>query len=281
MDGTKMVGLYTAVLYINGGKIGSLLTRRAICMGGPLVDGNDSSIECLLFQAYQKYAQRLGCIYSEIRPILEPVAQAYTAYGYNREDHFNLTIDISRSIEVLYEGLHKERRRNIAQAEKKGLTFRELTSDEEIIAFSEIIKKTYQRKQVPIAYLDIFKYAKVQCGEYIHFFGAFLEDKMVSGQVRLYYKDLVYAWFAGSDEQYFKYRPNDFLTWNVLLWSKEHGYSVFDFGGGGKPNVPYGVRDYKMKYGCEQYNYGRFKSVHKPVLYKIGEIGYSLIHRSK
>lgn len=68
----------------------------------------------------------------------------------------------------------------------------------------------------------------------------------------MYYKDVVYAWYAGSNAEYFNKRPNDFLMWNVLLWSKEKGYKLFDFGGAGKPNIPYGVREYKLKYGGQK-----------------------------
>jgi len=108
----------------------------------------------------------------------------------------------------------------------------------------------------------------------VHFFGAYFEGKMIAGQVRLCYKDLVYAWYSGSDSDYLQKRPNDFLLWNVLLWSKENGYQVFDFGGAGKPGIPYGVRDYKLKYGGELVNNGRFVKTHKPLFMYIGKIVY-------
>ena len=36
------------------------------------------------------------------------------------------------------------------------------------------------------------------------------------------------------------------------------------FGGAGKPDKPYGVRDYKLKFGGQLVNWGRFEKVHKP-----------------
>ena len=99
---------------------------------------------------------------------------------------------------------------------------------------------------------------------------------MVAAQVRLCYRDTVYAWFGGSDENYYHVRPNDFLLWNVLLWSKANNFSIFDFGGAGKPNVPYGVRDYKIKYGGDLVNYGRFEIVHNKILMYIGRLAFKL-----
>ena len=127
----------------------------------------------------------------------------------------------------------------------------------------------------------LFKNARNLMGNEIVFFGTFFEDKMIAGQIRLYYKDLAYAWYAGSDSDYFNKRPNDFLMWNVILWSKEKNHRTFDFGGAGTPNVPYGVRDYKLKFGGELVNYGRYEIVHKKVLMIIGENAYKLWRKFK
>ena len=104
---------------------------------------------------------------------------------------------------------------------------------------------------------------------------------MIAGQVRLCYGTLAYAWFAGSDEDYFKLRPNDFTMWNVIRWAREKGYKEFDFGGGGEPGKPYGVRDYKLKYGCEMYDYGRYMLTHRSVTYWAAATAYNLYHKLK
>jgi hypothetical protein len=72
-------------------------------------------------------------------------------------------------------------------------------------------------------------------------------------------------------------RPNDFLMWNVICWAHRNGYKYFDFGGGGKQGVPYGVRDYKMKYGCEIEDYGRYIYTHRPLAYKAGKLGVKML----
>ena len=62
--------------------------------------------------------------------------------------------------------------------------------------------------------------------------------------------------------------------WNVILWSKENNYKVFDFGGAGKPKIPYGVRDYKLKFGGELVNYGRYEKEHKKILMLLGRLAF-------
>ena len=37
--------------------------------------------------------------------------------------------------------------------------------------------------------------------------------------------------------------------WHTLDWGAEDGYSLNNFGGAGKPDEEYGVRDFKAKFG--------------------------------
>ena len=173
--------------------------------------------------------------------------------------------------------MHKERRRNVSHAQNVGLSWREITEDADVEIAIGLIKQTYKRKRVPLSDLELFKQAKTQLGEYVHWFAAYIDDKMIASQLRLCYNELVYAWYAASDEAYFKQRPNDFLTWNVLCWAHNNGYCTYDFGGG----KPYGVRDYKLKYGCEMYDYGRYLYLHKPFIYKLGEVGVKVLKLKK
>jgi hypothetical protein len=47
--------------------------------------------------------------------------------------------------------------------------------------------------------------------------------------------------------------------------------------GAGKPDIPYGVRDFKMEFGGELVEHGRFLCVRKPLLYWIGELGVKIL----
>lgn len=272
-DKGQLQGLVLADVITNGGKLMKPFTARSIINGGPLVlDGRKEVFDLLM----SEYTKRLPCyvVYSEIRPVYDfkHIEDLLKKSGFGRVGHYNLSLDVSQNEQTLWNGLHKERRRNINHAIKEGLVFREVFEDEEIGQISKLISKTYKRKQVPMSQENIFFQLKDIMGKYTHFFAAYYQDKMIAGQVRLCFGDLVYAWYAGSDEDYFKLRPNDFLMWNVILWSHEKGYSIFDFGGGGEPGVQYGVRDYKLKYGCNLEEYGRFIHKHHPIIYSLGKL---------
>ena len=279
IEDDTIVGILLAQYITNGNTIASWLTARSIITGGPLARNNDPEIIRALLEAYKKQLP-LKTIYSEIRPVYE--MDWMNGFGWTRKGHYNLVMNLEKSEEELWEGMHKERRRNVNQAIKAGLTFRELETDAEIHEVVRLIEQTYQRKHVPISYLSIFDEVQRVMHDYAHFFGCFTaEGQMIAGQIRLCYGDLVYAWFAGSDEAYFKLRPNDFTMWNVIRWAHEQGYKQFDFGGGGEPGVEYGVRDYKLKYGCNMYDFGRYTLAHRPLTLWLGTIAYKLYHKIK
>ena len=301
----KIRGLLMAVIQWNVGEMVRPLTARSIIMGGPLAENNNPEIVRELMQAYQK---RLPAyvIYSEVRPIYEMERvtvnglkdegisglgdegikglkdEGLTVNGeWKRVGHYNLALQVDKSVEELWNGMHKERRRNIGQAQKAGLRFEEVRTEAGRRAIITLLQKTYARKHIPMADESLFAHLTKIMPKHVHFFAAYYEDKMIAGQIRLGYKDLLYAWYAGSDEAYFKMRPNDFLMWHVILWAHEKGYSRFDFGGGGEPGKPYGVRDYKLKYGCEMKDMGRWLCVHRPLAYQLGVIGVNLMRRER
>lgn len=280
----QICGLLLAVIIWNGGTITKALTARSIIIGGPLVRDNDPEVAQRLMEAYRECLPRY-VVYSEIRPVYDVNElmneRVNELTRWKRVGHYNLVMKVEKSEEELWNGMHKERRRNVGQAEKAGLRFAEVTTDEERGQVVDLLHKTYARKHVPMADSSLFAQLTEIMPDYVRFFAAYHEDKMIAGEIRLGYKDLLYAWYAGSDEQYFKMRPNDFLMWNVIKWAHKQGYKEFDFGGGGEPGKPYGVRDYKLKYGCEMYDYGRYVFAHRPITYWAAAKAYNLYHKLK
>jgi serine/alanine adding enzyme len=61
-----------------------------------------------------------------------------------------------------------------------------------------------------------------------------------------------------------------------LEWGVENGYRVYDFGGAGKPDEEYGVRDFKAKFGGKLVCYGRNVYVHSQVRLELSKLGYTI-----
>jgi len=276
-ENDRLVGCLMSVVQRDYKGIIGEFTARSIVMGGPLAENNNSEVLDFLLKNYNKLVATKA-IYSQFRNLfaMTNYSLPFDRNGYRYEEHLDVLINLKKSRAELEDNLHKERKRNIAKAEKEGLTFKVLTDEKHIKTVILLLKKTYSRIRVPFSYEKLFFNTQFILDDNVKFFGAFWEDKMIAGQVRLCYKDTVYAWYAGSDSDYFNKRPNDFLLWNVIMWSKDNNYTVFDFGGAGKPHVPYGVRDYKLKFGGELVNYGRYQKEHKRLLMHLGRLAFKL-----
>lgn len=62
------------------------------------------------------------------------------------------------------------------------------------------------------------------------------------------------------------------VTYAGLRYAVETGREVFDFMGAGEPGKPYGVRDFKMQFGGELKELGRWIRVCKRGYYNLGKL---------
>ena len=113
----------------------------------------------------------------------------------------------------------------------------------------------------------------------IKILAAKVNDTIIGALCLLIHKDVLYYWYTGTLREYSAYRCNDLLVWHSLELGQRGGYRIFDFGGGGKPDEEYGVRDFKLKFGGEQVNFGRNVCVHAPQKLKLSQAGYQLMRR--
>lgn len=278
MEDGRVLGVLLAAFMWNGNAVSKLFTARSIINGGPLALDDDETVLKLLLRGYRK-ALPLCTIYSEIRPVfcMDSMGCILKGEGFIRKGHYSLILCLKQNLDGLFDAMHKKRKREIKKSIEFGLEFKELQTQEEKRQAVELIKQTYRRKNVPLAYSDVLTQLNDYLGDYVRYFGAYIEDRIIASKIDLCFNYVVYAWFAGSDEKFFSYYPNDFLMWGLIKWAKKNGFEYLDFGGGGEPGVPYGVRDYKLQYGCQIFDYGRYQYFHRPLMYKIGEFGANLI----
>lgn len=273
-------GLLLAVIQKEfDGWIGKL-TSRSIIWGGPLV--NDPGTADLLLFEYNKLIKRKA-IYSQFRNIfpVDNLKKAFEKSGFVLNEHLNILIDLTKDEETLWIGIHKNRKKEIKKGIKKGLVVRQIKIGEENNLFEiyQQLKKLYNKIGLPIPAYSFFQNAIfiLEPKGLLKTFIARVNDKLVALRMVLTYKNLIYDWYAASDDEYLGYRPNDILPWEILKWGCKNGYERFDFGGAGKPGIHYGVRDYKLKFGGDLVNFGRFEKTHNSILYILGKFGIKIL----
>lgn len=281
----ELQGILLAIIQKEHGGILGIFSSRSIIYGGPIIVNNNPEVLCLLLKKYNEMIKR-KVIYSQFRNMREyfPGEKAiFEKFGYKYQPHLDIIHNLTKPIEEQWMGLHQGRRKNIRRAEKMGLIFREVRKDTEFEEAYQIVMETYKRAKLPIPDKSLFweSYKDLKENGILKIFIAVFNDEIIATRMVLCSNDLIYDWFAGADKNYLDKYPNDFLPWRIIEWGSKNGYKYFDFGGAGKPNVPYGVREYKIKFGGDLVEYGRFIKNHNPLLMSIGRIGLNIYKQIK
>jgi CelD/BcsL family acetyltransferase involved in cellulose biosynthesis len=280
IDDTGVHALFTPVHITLGASVSRSFTTRSVAYGsvlaGDAVPGDDAVQ--LLMQQYAT-AMRRKSLFTELRNLdaLDELKQALEQCDYAYEDHLNYLIDLDRSPDEILAGISSSTRKKIRRGLRSGeVSVEELTERTELSEWYELLRQTYRRARVPLPHRSLFDAAfdVLRPLGMIKFFVARVRGVAVACSAELCYKQTIYGWYGGSDRAYSSYIPNDLLMWHVLAWGASNGYRVYDFGGAGKPDEPYGVRTFKSKYGGELVNYGRYVCVHSGVRLAISKLAY-------
>lgn len=258
------------------------LTSRMICYGGIIHKNDENNGLRKLFEFYDPLV-RSNCLFTEIRNMnsTESFKPDAIAAGYEYQDYLNYIVDIRRDVQHIFQSFSESRRRNIRALEKMGVYVEEVTAITEVKIVYEILNLTYSRIQVPLADISLFEsLMKHLSGKnMVKFFLAKLKDQVLAALVTLLYKDVIYTWYYGSAPEFHDLSPESLLIWYVMKWGALNGYQSLDFGGAGRPDENYGVRDFKARFKGACVNYGRYIKVYSPTRLKLSKLGYQVYRK--
>ncbi len=237
----------------------ALFATRALVNGGPLVAPEAVDYYNEIIADLRRHPALRG-IYVEVwhaeeRPELN---RSLEEAGFTFSEHLNYQLDLSQPHEALWGAIRKRRRQYIRNNQKR-LQIREVVSEGDFDAFFAPLRETYARVKVPLVSSDVFKACwRARTGWFLlieH------ESRVIGSRVVLPFGKSIYDWYAGSDPSFAKLHANESLVWHVLERGQQEGFQCFDFGGAGKPEKPYGPRDFKAGFGGQLVNYGRHRLV--------------------
>lgn len=261
-----------------------LFTTRAVAYASVLAFSDKIGAQALehLLPAYNR-AHKNRLLFTELRNLadLATVQPILNQTGFMYEDHLNFLIDLTSGPDALWHNMKNNARRNVRKARKTGVVITEVTDSAHIPIVYDLLAKVYHRLQVPLADKTFFQAAfdVLQPCDMMRILVAQVEGINIGVLTLLLHNDTIIYWYTGTLRGYSHHRPADLLVWHTLEWGSTNGYRVFDFGGAGKPDEEYGVRNFKAKFGGELVNYGRNVSVHAPWALKLSEFVYNLTHQ--
>lgn len=279
----RLKGLAMGYVQKDGGKLKQFFSRRAIIFGGPLLaeDVSGEELESLLLSL--KRCLRKKAIYVEMRNFNDygRWRMVFERCGFDYKAHYDVLVDTS-SLETVNGKLDRNRRRNIKKALENGLVIDNNPTTEELARFYVMLDELYRTKvKSPLYPYEFFDRLKELPSS--RFFMAKTPDgELIGGLVCVVLKDrAVYAWAACGDDQNYKvFSPSVMTNYAGICYAAEQGFSRFDFMGAGKPDDGgYGVRDFKLKFGGDLVELGRYVYICNVMLYNIGKFGLKLMKR--
>ena len=261
------------------------LTTRAVAYGSVLYTSGaeGQAALALLLRTYTREVHG-ALLFTELRNLsdLSGVKSILQEHGFMYEDHLNYLIDLKRSPEAILQSIGSRTRKHIRRGLRRGeVTIEEAKERRQVAVCYGLLRQSYRKARVPLADRSLFEAAfdLLYPKRMVRFTLARVGQTPVAVSVELLYKDVMYGWYGGVDRAYGSYVPNELLTWHILQWGAENGYRLYDFGGAGRTDEEYGVRDFKAKFGGELVSFGRNTCVHARLLLRLSELGYSVYRR--
>lgn len=274
----KLVGL--AVGYIQAEKgIKKYFSRRAIIQGGLLLakDITESELKTLLQDIKKKTS---SAIYVEIRNNADysQYKEVFEKYGFDYRPHLNCLIDCSNA-EQAFKNMNESRRRQVRIATEAEYEVKMAETEAEVDEFYHLLANHYKTKvKKPIFPKEFF--AEIVSQKVGEIMLIKIKGKVVSGMLQLMHGRTVYDYYVfGLDTQYPNNYPSVLAYWETIKRASALDYTTFDTMGAGVPGQTYGVRDFKLRFGSHLVEHGRFLSINKPLLYKLGTFAIKLISR--
>jgi len=261
------------------------LTTRSVVFGSILYESGAAGRDGVdkLLQAYT-HAPGQDSLFTELRnksdhEILQPIL---VRHGFVFESEINYLIRLARTEEELFRSIGNRTRKNIRHGLNQGrVKVEEVIKKEQVDLCFGLLKQSYEAAKVPLAHISLFENAfdLLYPKGMVRFTLASLDENPAALSVDLIYKDTIYGWFGGINRACGHHPVHELLMWDLLKWGSHNGYRTYDFGGAGKPEEKYGVRDFKAKFGGDLVSFGRNKYIHSPLLLRLCEGTYKALRR--
>lgn len=238
---------------------------------GPILDYSDTTAFDCLLSGIVSLAKREHAAFLQIDPDISPGNGAVTNYlvekGFIAHMKYSVVgmtlpvrvfrLNVRKTDEELLSKM-SHHRYYIRLSKKKGVSVKQDNSAKGLETFYAILRETSRRKNFRI---HSFRYMRSLFDQLlpqgnIKLFFAMFHDKPIASGFVIAFGDKCWDMYAGMLDEYRDLCPGYSLIWEIIRWTRENGYTWFDFRGTGSPspdNAPetHGIYMFKKGFGPE------------------------------
>ena len=283
MRGERVVGIIQGFIQRDGGLVKRFLSRRAIINGGPWLDDDitENELELLLRKCVEGLRHR--AIYIETRNFADYSRwkEIFERTGFRYEPHYDIIVGL-HGPDQWEKRLESSRTRFVKSSLKSGAEIVGSPTEADVISYYDILRELYRNKvRTPLFPLAFF--LKLYNAPFCRFILVRYKDEIIGGTVCIFDEVRAYEWFVCGKDGVFKHiYPSTVATYHAIRFAYDKGLKSFDMMGAGSPgDGGYGVREFKLKFGGELREYGRYRYISDKPLYTAGKLAVSVIKRLK
>jgi FemAB-related protein (PEP-CTERM system-associated) len=237
-------GLQVFYLYVQEGDrvcgVLPLVLNKSLLFGTSLVSvsfgvyggicAENKRAEELLLEEAKAVAQREKAGYIEFRNSKPSSTEMPT-----KDLYMTFILELNGDSEVVWKAMRKRNRNILRKGIKSGLQLYRAPEpghidEQEFAAFYELFAGSQRALGTPVLPKRFFKNLVAEFGSQVCLFSATYEGKIVSSLWVFLFKDSVSPYYIGYDPNYLAYAPNNWILWEAIKYSCEHGYRYYDMG---------------------------------------------------
>lgn len=286
-DHEDVQGILLGVLIHENSWLKRQFSSRVVVYGGPLINENHPEkkeiFRFLLAKLISDVRRRSIFIQFRASYDLSAYNDIFQQFNFSWVPRLNLLIDTTDE-EIFTREISSSRRRQIRKSLANGARIIEPSTIEQVREFYNILFDLYRhrvRKPLPDwSFFEAF-FRLIKDHDNGKLFLIEFQNKIIGGIMSPFqHGKSVFEWYVcGLDAEYksLGIYPSVLATWAAIEHSGKSGCKIFDFMGVGKPDQPYGVREFKKKFGGRQVNYGRYIRINNRFMYTLAELGYNFL----
>ncbi len=278
-------GVYHALILVTVQKergLKAYFSRRAIAYGGLLCLSNVDASFVTRLMAHVTSFYRHKIIYLEVRNNFnyKALTSSFLSAGFRYIPWLNIKFDNSDAA-LIRQQMSKSRQRQLNKALRNGTDWRIASSRDELKAFYNILSDLYKTKvKKPLP--DFSFFSKLNDSAIAQCLIVEYQGVIVGGVMLLFDSHSVYEFYiCGLDKLYNEAQPSVMAMWAMVNYADQHQISHIDLMGAGQPEISNSVRDFKLKFGGQLMELGRFLYVYNSLLYQLGSLYFLLKKKFK
>lgn len=221
----------------------SLVSIPVIICGGICAD--DTEVHSALLDEGKKLAKRLNVKYLEMKNTKKNDGEDNKDL-HTKDLYFNFKKTISKDLKENLDAIPRKQRRMIKVSQKND--FQSTIGRDHLAEFYNIFAGSYRDLGTPVFSLNYLRNIMDIFDESCKILSVWHDNRMVAAVMTFFFKETVIPYYSGAVKEYYKRAVSDYMYWELMKYSCENGYRVFDFGRSKKGTGPY---NFKRHWGFE------------------------------